>query len=473
MGTTQIKAALFGANGNVVAMDKSATPLRRIGEMEFYCPDEIWGIVKKQLDGLLKSNAEKSIGISITGMAEAGVVIDRKSGKAVTDILPWFASCTCRLAEQMSEEESDRVFQDTGLRNSFKYGIYKYLWLLEENKLKKEETVWLSMCDYIAYRMTGEMVTEPTFAARTYVYHVRKRRWDAERICAYGLSTDNFPKVKESGTIIGNYRGIPVVIAGHDHICAAFGLLHGQPGGICDSAGTSETYVGILDEAVCNGFPEQSGLLYGPFVDGGYFYMGNVPSSGHSVEWFRKRLQMKEVTYENMNERLQALETGPSGLLYFPYLTGMGAPWYQSKMSGAVIGLKESNDGALVLKGILEGIQFQARWLLGLVEDFHGIHAETIVCAGGSVKNDTMMQLKADILNRNVCIPTVAEATLSGAAALYLKKNHGNSAADQFLTQAVRISKEYRANMQNAECYERIFKEQFIPFVNLLKITIK
>lgn len=471
-GTTQIKSALFDKDGKLLELEKCDTPLRRVGEREFYRPEEIWGIVKAQVESLLQCGFGKTSGIAVTGMAEAGLIVEKGSGKALTDILPWFERCTCPLAERMSSEESNRVFRDTGLRNSFKYGIYKYLWLLEEQKLESEETVWLSMCDYIAFRMTGKMVTDPTFAARTYVYHVREGRWDARRIREYGLCAENFPLVEESGAAFGEFRGIPVAVAGHDHVCAAFGLLYGREGGICDSAGTSETYVGVLGKPPKDqGFSEKSGLLYGPFVDGGCFYMANVPSSGHSVEWFRKRLQLRELTYENMNEKLKELSPGPSGLLYFPYLTGMGAPWYRAEIKGVLMGLEEHRDGITVLKGILEGIQYQARWLLELVEDFHEIHADSLVCAGGSVHNHTMMQIKADILDRSVRVPAVTEATLSGAAALFLKKNRGEGAAEQFLGQAARIVCEYRADCQSAKVYERIFHERYLPFVELMEKT--
>ena len=469
VGTTQIKSALFDRDGRVLEMKKCATPLRVSGERACYHPGEIWEIVRGQIECLTKRSKEKPTGISITGMAEAGLIVDRKSKRELTDILPWFERCTCSLAEHMTEEEADRVFQSTGLRNSFKYGIYKYLWLLKEEKLNRTKTVWLSMCDYIAFKLTGNLTTDPTFAARTYVYDVLGGRWDEERIQGYGLGVENFPDVVGSGDTIGNYQGIPVGIAGHDHICAAFGLLYGRRDGICDSAGTSETYVGILRESVIEqGFPKDSGLIYGPFVDGGYFYMANVPSSGHSVEWFRRKLQMEELSYEEMNRKLEKLGKEPSGLLYFPYLTGMGAPWYLPEMTGVLIGLQERHDGAMVLKGILEGIQFQARWLLNLVENFHEIHGDSLVCAGGSVHNHTLMQIKADSLNRNVQVPEVTEATLCGAAALFLKKNQGKEAAEHFLKRSVQTRKKYLADRENAKRYERIFEEQYLPLAEMM-----
>ena len=58
-------------------------------------------------------------------------------------------------------------------------------------------------------------------------------------------------------------------------------------------AGTSETYIGILRECREEGFLHDTGVLYGPFVDGGWFYMASVPSSGHSIELVSKKAAAK------------------------------------------------------------------------------------------------------------------------------------------------------------------------------------
>ena len=327
------------------------------------------------------------------------------------------------------------------------------------------------MCDFIAWKLTGRFVTEPGFAARTYVYDIRKKDWDTERIREYGLEPENFPEVVPSGSTVGfwreNGRKIPVAIAGHDHICAAFGLLYHDESGICDSAGTSETYVGRLREDAA--FSWETGMLYGPFVDGGYFFMANVPSSGHSVEWFRTRLQTGELSYETMNAQLEKLEKGPTGILYYPYLTGMGSPWYEASMRGTIFGIREETDGFTVLKGIMEGIQYQSAWLLDILQRKHGLEAERIFCAGGSVNNRVLMQIKSDVLDKTVIAPEMPEATLVGAAALFLKKNVGEEKAGQFTGAAFSKREVYAPDRERSGEYRRIWKERYLPMTEILR----
>lgn len=471
IGTTHIKAILFDENGAVVAQEKQMTPISRDALGTVYEPEEIWRVIQKQLKKLADI---KSVicGISITGMAEAGLIINRRTKKEETVILPWFDGRTRSLAENVSREREGEVFASTGLRNSFKYGIYKFRWLLSALEIDKKDAVWLSMCDYIAWKLTGRFVTDPSFAARTYVYDVRKESWDTERILEYGLETDNFPAVMPSGTIIGFWntedgRQIPVAIAGHDHICAAFGLLYHDRNGICDSAGTSETYIGLLENT--SPFSMETGMLYGPFVDGGYFYMANLPSSGHSVEWFRSKLQTLELSYEEMNTRLEKSGKEPTGILYFPYLTGMGSPLYEASMRGSILGIGENTDGITLLRGVMEGIQYQSAWLLDILQQKHAAAGNSVFCAGGSVNNHVMMQLKADILNKTVVVPQMPEATLFGAAALFMKKNFGEQAAAQFVQKLQEKKTIYAPDEERTGKYREIWKKRYLPMIDILK----
>lgn len=473
LGTTSIKSILFSEHGEILRAEKAATPLAADLHGSVYHPDEIWSIVKGQLERLAAGTDAEIDGIAVTGMAEAGLMLERSTGREASDILPWFERRTQALAKRMNEEEEERRFGKTGLHNSFKYGIYKFLWLLKESGRKPSDMIWLSVCDYIVYKLTGRMVTEPGFAARTYVYDIVNNCWDGERIRAYGLFEDNFPAVIDSGSIAGVWRmagkEIPVALAGHDHVCAAFGLLHGAPDCICDSAGTSETYIGRLERLPEGGFDAETGMLYGPYADGGWYFMANVPSSGHSVEWYRKKLQLSELSYEEMNRALLRLKKGPTGLLYFPWLTGMGSPWYESSMRGGLLGLQEDTDGFTALKAVMEGVQYQAAWALSILEREHGIGKKDLICAGGSANNRAMMQIKADILQRNVRLLSAQEATLAGAAALFYQKNAGAEAAGIFLQGALPGGEVMTPDAESAAQYETIWKKRYLPMADILR----
>lgn len=470
VGTTHIKSMLFCADGTVLAEEKTPTPLDETKEGSVYRPRVIWDIARRQLLSLADKAQGSCAGISITGMAEAGLVVNRDSGVEESDIIPWFDRRTTSLAGQAGADEEERIFAKTGLRDSFKYGIYKFLWLLDHHKMDREHAVWLSMCDYILYKLTGRFATDASFAARTYVYDIVRGCWDAARLQGYGLREDNFPEVLASGETAGVWkeRGIPAAIAGHDHICAAFGMLQNRRNAVCDSAGTSETYIGRL-ETLDKRLRRDEGLLYGPFVDGGWFFMANLPSSGHSVEWFRRNVQDVPFDYDRMNRQLLSLDRRPTGILYYPYLTGMGSPCYDSESAGALLGLREGHDCYTILKGIMEGIQYQAAWLLSICREKHAAEARSLICAGGSVHNRALMQLKADILGIPVSVPSVGEATLAGAAALLLKRQCGEKALAPFLCTAFSEKECFEPDFELHAQYRKIQEDRFLPMIEVLR----
>lgn len=465
VGTTHIKAVLFGEDGEELWKRKVPTPLEHDEWGAVYRPGVLWGLVHGMLLEACGALSDVSVtGIAVTGMAEAGLAVDRITGRELSDIIPWFDRRSIGFVGQ------GEAFERTGLRNSYKYGLYKFLWVLEHSPIDRSRTVWLSVCDYVVYKLTGAFVTEPGFAARTYLYDIGAGCWDEERMAAFGLNKENFPCVGASGETAGIWeeKKIPVALAGHDHVCAAFAMLYSDPGRICDSAGTSETYIGLAGKRGGE-FRQEDGLQYGPFGDSRWYYMANIPSSGHSLEWYRKKLQLTELSYEELNRNLEELPKGPTGILYFPWLTGSGSPYYEASMQGALLGLREAHSGLDIMKGMIEGIQYQGALLLEQIEKVQGVQIGEVICGGGAVNNHALMQMKADILGRKVLVPACRETTALGAAAVFLERGRGREAAAGFLLKLMGMETEYLPGQGNREDYKKILLKRFLPMAEMLR----
>lgn len=452
VGTTFIKAILFNECGESVAQLREYTPL----ETEGYNPAKIRQILLDQVSSLLKYDPAP-LGIVVTGMAEAGLILDDEN-REMSYILPWFDRRPANIAKKISDGQSRDWFRITGLHRNYKYGIFKYLYLKREGKIPGH-VKWLSMCDYAAFVLTGDIWTVPGFAARTYLYDIVRHSWSRPVMDYFGVTEEEFPRVLPEGNIGGYYRGkIPVAIAGHDHICAAEGILSAYPKAVCDSAGTSETYISNIELRKKWEPDPDSGRLYGPFYDNGWYSMVNIPSSGHSVEWFRTNLQRTALNYQELDSL--PFPDGPTHILYFPYLTGQGSPCYSETDRGAFLGLHERADAAAVFKAILEGIQYQAAMQ---------IKPKELVCAGGSSRNSRMMQIKADIFGCPVRVPAVEEATLTGAAAIFLKMQHSRIAASHFLSKPMKVKKTFYPSPEEHMEYRAILDNQFIPAAMMLR----
>lgn len=478
-GTTHLKAALIGVDGQVQNVERDATPLHVCRDESWYEPWQVYEIVKKQIRRLVLKAAGRAdleiCGICLTGMVEAGLILERGTGQELTEILPWFDKRPEELSKHLGEELLRYQYQKTGLYNSHKYGIYKYLWLIENRKLEKTSSIWLSLSDYIGFRLTGEYSTTAGFAVRTYAYDMISGNWNGELLDRYGLKAENFPPVRKEGEAIGLCTDkelcrilgshVEVVISGHDHVCALYAIAGEDSARIVDSCGTAETYMGIADKRIFTNEDYDKGLVYGPYPgEKRWFWMGNIPSSGQSVEWARKQLRddkMREdmLSYEEMEAMLEKIAENPTGLFYFPYLNGVGTPVYRGDIKAQMIGGTRDLYADIWLKAIIEGIQYQGTWIMecagcSIIKD-----KMQLWCVGGAAKSKEWMKIKADVLGIPVYVPDMEEAALVGAAAVFFKEKEQSFFLDGMWKKGEKRIKIYLPEKEKQEKYRRMSEE--------------
>jgi len=429
IGTTHCKAGLFKENGEPLKISVVPTVTRYDEKhLPYFDHDEIWNGIITCLKDITSTQTETISAIGITSMAETGLLIDKESKEARTDFIPWFSRCAEEEAILLSREDNPfNRFQKTGLHNSYKYGLAKILWLKEQNERILNNAVWLSASDYIAFRLTGKFATDYSLAARTFAFRFDQKKWDKDWINHFGLSERIFPDAYPSGTIMGvtvpeiqsliNIPvGTPVAISGHDHVCASLAVGAVKPGTVFDSIGTAETLVGTLEERTLEKGDFEAGLSFGcHVVKNRMFWMGGIPSSGGSIEWFRNQFADQQLSYESIM-KLSSEKQAPTGILYYPYLSGSGAPKPDAVAKAAFIGLTSSHNRADMLRAMMEGTGYELESIRRKAEQVTNLPIHNMIAVGGGTKNRHWMQIKADITNCHIMIPNISEATLLGAA---------------------------------------------------------
>jgi sugar (pentulose or hexulose) kinase len=431
IGTTNSKAGLFDTSGRQIAV--ASRPTRSYQSAKgnhYYDPEEMWETIASAIrEVTAQADGRKVAAIGIASMAESGLLVDRQSGKPRSTFMPWFDTCSTPQAERISREsDSFERFTASGLHNSFKLGLAKLLWLKENEPEAFNGSVWLSASGYIAYRLCGTMAFDYSLAARTYAFRVDRKAWDAEWLQHFGLDVSIFPEPLPSGTVLGMVSedtaaslGLSsdsaVSIAGHDHVAASLSVGSIVPGVVYDSMGTAETLVGTLEEKPLGREEFAAGLSFGCHVaKDRYFWMGGNAASGGSVEWLRGQLGEEPISYELLLSLLADCKPGPTGILYFPYLSGSSAPMPEPKARGAFIGLTKSHGRGELIKAVLEGTGYQLEWIRESAQQITGRSIERLLVVGGGTRNPHWLQVKADITGCTLDIPPISEATLLGAA---------------------------------------------------------
>ena len=101
-----------------------------------------------------------------------------------------------------------------------------------------------------------------------------------------------------------------------------------------------------------------------------------------------------------------------------PAFTGLGAPYWESDVRGAVFGLSRGTSKEHVVRAALESMAYQTRDVLEAMQADSGIELEELRADGGAIANDFLAQFQADILGVPVIRPQIHETTAVGAAYL-------------------------------------------------------
>jgi sugar (pentulose or hexulose) kinase len=433
IGTTHCKAGVIGENGKLIGL--ASLPMHRIYSPSGYFsydPEELLKTVIGAIRiAIYRQEGNELAAIGISSMAESGLLMERADGTIHSPIIPWFDMSSAGQVEKI-RQVSDTLerFCKTGIRASYKCSLAKLLWLKDQGIQIGQRLIWLSVADYIVYRLTGEISTDYSLAGRTFAFRIDQKEWDTPWLQEWGLPVNIFPPAWPSGEPIGRLRaydlidlgvptGIPVVVAGHDHICAAFGAGVIEPGPVFDSMGTAESLFGAIKERELGEKEYRSGLSYGCHVINGQMYwVGGLSASGGSLEWLRSILGQPALTYNELDSLQKEMGVEPGDILYFPYLSGSGSPHTDSSVRAAFVGLNSTHNRADLVKAVLEGTAYEIETARLAAEGVSAVKIDRVVAAGGGTRNRQWLQIKADVSNCIYQILPISESTLLGAALL-------------------------------------------------------
>jgi glycerol kinase len=434
-GTTSSRAILFDRDGAIAAVEQIefTQHFPQPGWVE-HDAEEIWQTqLRAAQNALAKAGATGSdlAAIGITNQRETTVVWDRRSGQPIHRAIVWQSRQTAPICEELRARGlSDEVRARTGLVIDAYFSGTKVRFILDavpgaRDRAARGELAFGTIDSWLLYRLTKGRVhaTEYSNASRTLLYNVHERQWDERLLHELDVPRSVLPEVRDScGTFAAadpEWFGAPVPIAGiaGDQQAALFGQRCDRPGRAKNTYGTGCFLLMNTGEVAAR---SESGLLttiawgIGGRVE--YALEGSIFVTGSAVQWLRDGLGLISSSAES--ERIAASVEDTAGVYLVPAFTGLGAPYWDERARGLLIGITRGTTREHIVRATLEAIAYQTRDIVECVEADAKIELDALRVDGGAAANDFLMQFQADVLGTVVERPALLEVTAFGAAAL-------------------------------------------------------
>ena len=137
---------------------------------------------------------------------------------------------------------------------------------------------------------------------------------------------------------------------------------------------------------------------------------------GAAVQGLGGGLGLIQDAAETEAAALAVPDTG--GVYLVPAFVGLGAPYWDERARGALVGITRGTERNHLIRATLESIAYQTRDVAECIATDSGLAAEVLRVDGGACKNDFLMQFQADVLGTPVSRPEMPAVTALGAAAL-------------------------------------------------------
>ncbi len=483
-GTGSVRAVLFTTTGEEVAHIQRewihAEDPRYPGSMDFNWENN-WKLASLCIREVIKK-AEISPGniaaVSTTSMREGIVLYDDKGNEiwACANVDARSNDEVAYLVQKDPELEKE-IYRISG--QTYALGaLPRILWV--KNKLPEiyAKTTTITMFnDWLIYKMTGVLTSEPSNGCTTGIFDLSERTWNTSIAEKVGLRSDIFPPVVECGNIIGKVntngaaetglkKGTTVVAGGGDAQlgCIGVGVVKNNQAAVFGGSfwqyeyntDTCKTDDKGRVRINCHGIPslwQYEALAFKP---------------GLAMRWYRDTFCQEEIkkakelgttAYDLMNIKASEIPAGCYGMMCTFSDVMNYISWKHAAPTFTNFDFDPQKFSKYTFyRSIMENTAMVTKGHLNLVWEATGNKPEEIVFAGGASRSTLWCQILSDVLGLPVKVPVVKEATALGTAILAgygigLYKDISKTAQDLVVWE-----KTYQPDKKNHKKYNEMYE---------------
>lgn len=477
IGTESARAALLSPEGKMLASASReyslACPRPGWAEQD---PDDWWAATVANLrDCLAQAPGAEVAGIGIGGQMHATVPVDRGGRLASHAALLWCDKRSASLCERVAAGDPDLTLHRlTGNAPVAAWTGFKLAWLKENQpEVYQGAETFLSCSGYLNYRLTGVRAMDFSEASGSFLFDARRRAWSPELCALLGVDQAKLPEIHESAALVGGVtrqaavetglrEGTPVVCGGGDMMCILLGAGITTFGQACDITGTAADLSVYTERPLAD---PRLMHLHHVVPGGGWISFGILDAGGGSLRWFRDTFAKPEVAearmkslspYDLLAAEAAGTPPGAEGLFYLPYLLGertLGS----AASRGVFFGLTTRHSRGHCVRAIMEGVTYDLRQTLDLIEQEGAASAEIRAIAGGA-RSPLWCQIKADIYRKRILTLRNFEGGVVGGAILAGLGIGMYGGVVEAARRVVGVDREFTPGPAEAERYERRYR---------------
>lgn len=478
-GTESARAAIFTADGKLVASHAEGYPLRHPhpGWAE-QRPEEWWAsIVGAVRETVNQSGVDPESIVGISGdFTCCSVVYLDEAFEPLRPAIIWMDVRAAEQARRIAASGYDALKYNGYGNVSAEWMPCKALWVKENQPEIWEQTAHLGeFNDWFMHRLTGEWVGSINNATIRWYYNQDEGGFPTDFYEGIGLgdALQKFPsRILDLGDVVGTLKpdvaeafglkaGIPVAQGGADALIAMFGLGVINPGQMAFIVGSSHLLLGQAD------YDFHGKGIFGTYphaiIPGQYTVEGGQISTGSIIRWFRDNFATQYIrkaeetganAYDLLTAEAEKLPPGSDGLIVLDYWQGNRTPYVDPEARGMMWGFSLSHTPAHVYRAMIEGICYGTEHILRTMRQ-HGYEVTELVAAGGPTKSPMWMQIHADVSNTPITITEAdtSAAMLGGAILAAIGAGVYGSVHDA-AKEMVRVVRQIEPNAERHEQYQ-------------------
>lgn len=349
--------------------------------------------------------------------------------------------------------------------------------------------MFLEATDWVIFQMTGNMVRNSCTAGYKAIWHKQDGYPSKAYFKALDPRLENLAETKLRGEVrplgsraggltetmaevMGLTPGIAVAVGNVDAHAAVPAVGVVTPGKLVMAMGTSICHIILgTEEKRVEGM---CGVVEDGIIPGLYGYEAGQSAVGDIFEWYVEEALPAYVTeaaaadgigiHQWLEREAAAYKPGQTGLLALDWWNGNRSVLVDTDLTGLILGMTLLTKPQEIYRALLEATAFGTR---KIVDAFHenGVPVDVLYACGGlPQKNHLLMQIYADVTNREIVVADSKQTPALGAAMFAaVAAGQAQGGYDSIIDAAAKMARvkeeTFKPIPEHVEVYEQLYRE--------------